>query len=376
MLAALALSSALSMPAMAQDGPPFEPPPPGRSYVALVVGLSSYENLPDSVELDFARSDAALVAKTLREDANFDEVFLLADGEATKPAVLAKLKDEMSQLVGKKDLLLIYFVGHGVGADLDLPVLLTFESTLENGQEDGLELQSFAQDLQTYATAGNTLIVTDAIHKNQLEGIYLYGPSAEAWPRMRKGTMLLSSSQASSPATDGAFGKRFAAAIAGAADSNRDTMVTASELFIHLMGDLTSTGQMPVAAGDYNPGMVVSADITPPPEEPVAVEEPEDTDATPTVIQIVQNVEPETVYPDYAVRAAKFVFEEGAAQSVTCREHETIACAPSCYVRDFMAGPCVISAVIDGITMTGEVVVLEPGKVDCRRKGGDLTCEK
>jgi hypothetical protein len=342
MFRALALTAALagSNVAAAQDQ---------QNFVALIIGLSSYQNLPDEVELDFARSDAALVHKELRESGNFTDVFLLADGEATKNEIRDLLRNTIAQIVGPNDVFVVYFAGHGIGADLGLPVLLAHDSTLQNGQEDGLELEAFARDLQTWTRAKTMLVVTDAIHRNQLDGIYFYGPSAEQWPSFPKGTMVLSSSGKETAATDGAFGKVFAEGITGNADANGDKVITAGELYTYIQATLAPEGQSPEAAGDYSPDMVLARDVKGAPVE-------------------VEN------YPDTEIWSAKFVFREGDAQTVQCRDREVTACAPSCYVRNFLSGPCELSAVVDGINMGGRVIVLWPGKYDCGRKGGDLMC--
>lgn len=368
-LTALTLAALCSGVAVAQDdlttpsedpatlAEPVDAPPTGRQYVAVVVGLSSYENLPDPVELDFARSDAATVARSLRELAHFDQVFVMGDGEASRDAIRELLRTEVAQLVGPNDLFLFYFVGHGVGADLDLPTLLAYDSTLENGQEDGLELSAFALDLQTWTQAGTTLIVTDAIHQNQLDGIYFYGPAAPQWPSMRPGTMVLSSSQTAQPAVDGSFGPVFATGIAGAADANRDRYVTASELFAYVLAQLAETGQVPAVSGEYDGQMVLAQDVDP----DITPAESGDASADP-------------VYPEYAIDKAKFVWRDGAVQSVDCRDSNVVACAPSCYVWEFTSGPCRLSAVVDGVTLHGEAVVLQRGRYECRRQGDTLQC--
>jgi hypothetical protein len=331
-----------------------------RNYVAVVVGLSTYEKLPKEVELDFARSDAATVAQALRDQARFTQVFLLRDGEATQAAIRETLRQKVPQYVGANDVFVLYFAGHGVGADLDTPVLLAYDSTLENGQQDGLELTAFVRDFQTWIHAGSTIIVTDAIHRNQLDGISFYGPAANQWPAMPQNTLIISSSQASSPAKDGAFGQVFAQAVSGGADTDRDRAINAGELVAFLTGSMADSGQTPVAAGTFDPLMPVAADVS----------------GATSVSYVTEGVAkaPEPVYPDISLKSAKFVWFEGAAQSIQCREQPIVACSPSCVVWNFLVGPCDITAVIDGTQMTGRVPILTAGKYDCGRKGGDLTC--
>jgi hypothetical protein len=334
-----------------------EPPPSSdgteaeRRHVAVVVGLADYENLPSAVALDFARSDAVVVERALREGAGFDKTFLLTGRQATRAAIRDLFRQDVAQHVGPDDFLVFYFVGHGLGADFGIPTLLAYDSTLENGQRDGLELQGFAQDLHTWTRAGTTLLVTDAIHSNQLDGIYFYGPAADEWPSLPYGTMVLSASSAAMPSKDGAFGPVFAESIAGSADANGDQTVTASELVAHLNNHFGSLPQQPVAAGDYDPDMVLAHDV-----------------------QGFEGSATEPVY-DHEVWSAKFVFTEGGAHSVACRDAPVKACEPSCYVRDFAAGPCELTTVIDGEEVRGRVVALLPGRYLCGRKDGKLTCE-
>lgn len=334
-------------------------PPTQRNYVALVVGIATYANLPKEVHLDFARSDAATVAQALREKAHFDQVFMLRDSEATKEAIRDMLRTKVAQFVGPNDVFILYFAGHGVGADLDTPVLLAYDSSVANGQEDGLELTAFARDIQTFAPAGTSLIVTDAIHRNQIDGIYFYGPAADQWPLMPKGSMLLSSSSRSMAAKDGAFAQVFATAIGGGADADGDHQITALELYKALDVGLQGSGMVPNAAGQFDWDAVVAKDVA---GGPVAY-----------VTEGTQKP-PEPVFPDIDISAAKFVWTEGAAQLVQCKDKPIVACAPSCYVRTFKAGMCEVSAVMDGVQMTGKVAIVAPGKYDCMRKGGDLTC--
>ena len=131
-LLALTLTSSV---AFAQDVPtePSQPTTAAGQYVGLVIGISSYQNLPEAVELDFARSDASMVYEALRNDAGFKEVFTLTDRQATKAGIEKLMREDIAQLVGPNDFFLLYFVGHGIGADFELPTLLAHDSTIEEG---------------------------------------------------------------------------------------------------------------------------------------------------------------------------------------------------------------------------------------------------
>lgn len=357
-----------SEPAAHADAPPVQAPAE-RAYVAVVIGISSYRNLPDATELNFGRSDAATVADALRKSANYDQVFLLGDGEANREEIAEILHTQVPQLVGSDDVFLLYFVGHGIGADLGLPVLLAHDSTLQSGQEDGFELSQFARDLQTWIRAGTALIVTDTVHRNQLDGISFFGPAAADWPTMPPGWMLLSASESQQPGRDGAFGAVFAEAISGGADANRDGVVTTSELHAYLVSRLSPTGQVPSAAGQFRGNQILASDVH---GGPSAAPADPKKDTSPPKDE--PDEEPQQVLPDWSVSAAKFVWAGGSGQSVQCRQQPVTACAPSCYVRDFLAGPCALRGIFEGVELSGRVMVLGPGKYDCARKGGELVC--
>jgi hypothetical protein len=78
------------------------------------------------------------------------------------------------------------------------------------------------------------------------------------------------------------------------------------------------------------------------------------------------------VYGEHEVYAAKFVFREGTSPTVTCRDGGTKACDPSCYVRNFRAGPCTLTAIMDDREVKGVTLALLPGKYDCGLREDNL----
>lgn len=353
-LPVLYLASSL---AWAEEPGQADPKGGAPTYVAVVVGLSLYANLPDEVELDFARSDAATVADALQDLAQYDYVFLLTDREATREKIVDTLRTKAAQFTGPNDVLLIYFVGHGLGADLGRPTLLAYDSTLEAAQTDGFDAAQLAQDIATWTRAGTTILVTDAIHKNQLDGIPFHGPAADQWPGIGPKTLVISSSAAASPAKDGAFGVAFADAMAGAADADADGRVSAAELQSYLDKRFIGAEQTPVITGQTDEATIIARGVTP----------------GMTAIGKAQDVP--IVTKDYDVYAAKFVFRDGASQTVTCADAPVRSCDPSCYVREFKAGTCTITAIVNGQEVRGKTLALMPGRYDCGlRSDGTLSC--
>lgn len=342
--------------ALAQAAP--KDPHPETTFAAVVIGISAYDHMPEEVELDFARSDAATVAGALQDGAKYDVVKLLTDRNATKAAVTEALREQIAQYTGPNDVLLVYFVGHGIGSDLGQPTLLAYDSTVQNGQEDGFDVEAFARDVATWTRAGTTILVTDAIHKNQLDGIYFYGPAADEWPGIGPGTVVVSSSQSRQPAKDGEFGLVFADGLSGAADLNADATITAAELTEYLGTRFEGAGQSPAFAGAYKPETVLAKGVVP--------------GAT---ASSASGVDLAAVYGEHEVYAAKFVFRDGSQPTVECRDLPRVPCDSSCYVRNFKAGPCRLSAFVEGREVKGVTLAMIPGKYDCGlRADKSLAC--
>lgn len=353
----LSVSLALALPGLASAQAKRDPHP-NKTYVAVVIGISAYENMPEEVELDFARSDAATVAEALQQQAAFDHVFLLSDRNATKAAITEVFREKAAQLTGPNDVLLVYFAGHGIGSDLGIPTLLAYDSTVQNGHEDGFPVEQFATDIATWTRAGSTILVTDTVHKNQLDGIYFYGPSATQWAGIGPNTMTVSATAKEVPATDGVFSLPFADGLSGAADQNADGKITAGELQEYLVARMEPFKQEPSFGGTFQSTMVIADGVVP--------------GATATGNDALDN---KVVYGEHEVYAAKFVFRDGTNPTVQCRDKEAQPCDSSCYVRNFLAGPCTITAFHLGQQVKGVTLAMVPGKYDCGlRADKSLAC--
>lgn len=79
---------------------------------ALIVGINSYRHVSP---LGYARNDAEVVAKTIRERFRFPEenVFLLLDEAATRQAILESFLEFSGSRVSENDRIFVFFAGHG-----------------------------------------------------------------------------------------------------------------------------------------------------------------------------------------------------------------------------------------------------------------------
>lgn len=78
----------------------------------IVVGVDNYQE--DRIwDLDFAVSDARAVGRLLKENLGFDKIISLFNEQATAENLRAVLSDSLMK-VGKSDLVVFYFAGHGL----------------------------------------------------------------------------------------------------------------------------------------------------------------------------------------------------------------------------------------------------------------------
>lgn len=329
-------------------------PTKGRR-IAIVVGLSSYDKLPPELQLETSRAEAARVAAALEQSAGFDEVRLLTDASATTGNVTAVMQEELSKSVVYKDLFLFYFVGHGVGGDYGDPRLLLFDSDPEALESTSLAVKDLAAQLQKWVPASRYVIVTDAAHDAQLNGLAMLGPTGNDWPVIGQQSFIISSSGPRQPAQTGVFSKSFIEGLSGQADTNGDGVITGSELntfLILAVPNATGGRQLPTVQSKYDPGIEI-------------VDRRKEVSAGGGTV---------VAMPTHRVDKAKFVLPPGTAQKVQCREQEARACDPSCYLFDVLAGPCTVWATLDGKEYTTSVDMVSRGLYSCNVVDDKLTC--
>lgn len=332
---------------------PTEGAPPRR--VAIVVGVSSYEKLPPELQLDTPRSEAARVAAALEQSAGYDEVRLLTDASATMGNISSVMQEELSKSVTWKDLFLFYFVGHGVGGDFGDPRLMFYDSDPEAMDTTALAVKDLAANLQKWVPSSRYVIVTDAAHEQSLNGLVLLGPTGNDFPVIGQQSFILSSAGPRQAAQAGVFSNSFIEGLSGQADTNADGVITGSELntfLILAVPNATGGRQLPTVQSKYDPGIEI-------------VDRRKEHQAEVAVAASM---------PTHRVDKAKFVLPIGSAQKVQCRETQPIACDPSCYLFDVLAGPCQVSVTIEGVDFRANVDVLARGLYRCEMSTNGFAC--
>jgi len=85
--------------------------------LAVVVGVGSYDD-PAFQDLEYPPADATALAEVLAADSagGFDRVVVLADGPSTRREEILRQLREVTGDLGREDVLVVYFSGHGTAA--------------------------------------------------------------------------------------------------------------------------------------------------------------------------------------------------------------------------------------------------------------------
>lgn len=142
-----------------------------RSF-ALVVGIASYPNLPQNLQLHFTERDAQAIYSILisQEGGNFkaENVHRRIGSEAT----LANLKYELEQwlpsVAKEDDRVLIYFAGHGFLDGSGQAYLAPYNIDPKNINGTGYPMDSLAKAIGGKIRAGSKILITDACHSGAI----------------------------------------------------------------------------------------------------------------------------------------------------------------------------------------------------------------
>ncbi len=228
--------------------------------VAVLVGVSDYANLPDSVNLPATRTDLPALASYLEQRGGFDKVHLLMDEAATRSAVRTVLVDTVAPSMRPGDTLVWIFAGQGFGGDFGNPYLLLHDSTVDDTTST-IDFYSFTRDLVRRTPGVNLVVVTDAAHPGELDGVALLGPNAKSLADLPGNFFALSATGPRETSQDGVFLPLLLGALQGKADANDDQQVSAAELHRQLLSSVARESKEsahPAEAGGYDPNLVIS----------------------------------------------------------------------------------------------------------------------
>lgn len=221
---------------------------------ALIVGIGDYLNYQ---QLNFTKGDAMAFYQHLKSPAggmlSDDNILLLTDKEATALKISNKMAD-LFAMADSNDLVIFYFAGHGIDGAF-LPVDY-------DGYNNFLDHNSLINAMQD-SEAKYKIIIADACHSGSFAIKYEeYRKNGDKFPlatvrggktvndrlkdfyssfsKAKKGLAVFSSSAADEISLEannlkqGVFSYYLIEALKGAADSDRNTIITTKELFDYI----------------------------------------------------------------------------------------------------------------------------------------------
>ena len=250
------------------------------------MGISSYQHLPSGAQLRFAHRDAARFSTFLRSTAGGavpgDHIRVLTNEQATLAQVRAALHTWLVASAGPKDIVYVYFAGHGVLDDSNEGYFVTHDADPQNLHATALPFQEVDAALSSRLRAGLVVMITDACHAGQL-GWSSYSasePSRAAEPLARIGQgdrsfLKIMATRPSEPSFEdeklagghGVFTHVLLEGLSGQADGDSDRIVRASEAIDYVsrrVPELTGSRQHPRVAGTFDARLALATSVLPP----------------------------------------------------------------------------------------------------------------
>ncbi|HLX12730.1 MAG TPA: caspase family protein, partial [Bacteroidota bacterium] len=243
---------------------------------AVVVGVSEFKD--PTLNLHYAANDARLFYDFLRGvkggELPENQIELLMNADATRANILRKV-EEKTDKAGSDDRVILYFATHGAPAPKGNEAYL-FSTDTDPGNLVGTGVAWNDIDKQlALSAAKDVIILTDACHEAAGNAIALRSAQGlethnllEKIAMTKKGIVYFSASTANEFSREGekwgghgVFTKYLVAGLDGAADRNRDGIVTITELEDYVRAnvlDETNGLQRPGIKGDYIDGLIMS----------------------------------------------------------------------------------------------------------------------
>ncbi len=253
---------------------PAAPPPVSipRSY-ALIIGISTYPNLPADKQLHFSDRDAEAIYSILisPEGGNFpaENVHKLVGPKATLAAMKHELEEWLPSVSKPDDRVLIYFAGHGFVYN-GRGWLAPYDFDMRNIAGTGFSMDELGTDVGSEIHGKWKVLLTDACHSGAItpetDPQTLNRTLGELNPSLFSLTASRDRERSFESADwgggHGIFTYYVVKGLEGLADANRDGIVTADELaeYVHTnVRDVTKGQQNPTSEkGSFDPAMLLA----------------------------------------------------------------------------------------------------------------------
>lgn len=226
-----------------------------RTIYMLSVGIGHYEHIRDLKKTEMDATTMAELYKT-----HTTNITLLLGAQATHDNILAALKKTCSQAT-EGDVLVFFFSGHGGKGGLcaydtkNDKTMVTYgeiQQVLHTCRAKNKQLfidACFSGGFRKETSSKNTTSATDENSFNNNQGVMLFLSSRTN-----------ETSQENPWADNGFYTQYLLKGIKGAADTNKDRIITAKELFAYVSTNVvkrTNGKQHPVMWGKFNDNMRV-----------------------------------------------------------------------------------------------------------------------
>lgn len=255
-----------------QNTPPQTAATVPQSY-ALVIGISHYQNLPASAQLNYPEVDAKSIYSTLisAQGGQFpaEHVHLLVGDQATRASVLRELEQWLATTTTPNDRVVIYFAGHGFISD-GKGYLAPYDIDLHNIAGTAIPMDLLGRLIGSTIKGKWKVLLSDACHSGAITPETDPGKLNQFLLDLNESIFSLTASrdrERSFESADwggghGIFTYYVVQGLSGAADANGDGVVTADELAEYVRTNVraaTNAQQNPTSdRGSFDPNMVLA----------------------------------------------------------------------------------------------------------------------
>ena len=214
----------------------------GSKRWAVVVGINDYSD-PGISGLQKARNDAKLIGQILQEQGQFDEIFLMTDDLSsknplypTKANIEAKI-DYVLDYSSPVDTIIFFFSGHGISDPSGNGYLLSVDTTIEKSLLTSIKVNDIMRKIKE-RNVPKSILILDAcrdLTNSTTKGFAREGFKSEKYASGDVPVTFFSTRTGyysyEDPKTNfGVFTKYLAYGMEGQADTNKDGIVSFSEL--------------------------------------------------------------------------------------------------------------------------------------------------
>lgn len=258
------------------DAPPL---PDQRQRWALVIGVSTYPNVPPAGQLKYAHRDAEEFARFLRSSQGGGlagtHVQLLTERQATTGAIRAALGNWLPAVAGPNDVVYLFLAGHAVRGEGGEGYFVSYDADPQNLHATGVSFTELNAAIGGRLRANTVVLIADACHAGAIGWAAGVGSVSDLQPALeglgggdRTVLKLLASRPREQSFEDarwggghGVFTFSLLNGLRGAAERTGDGVVRAGELLEYVsrvVPEQTGARQNPRVAGNFDGALALA----------------------------------------------------------------------------------------------------------------------